>query len=232
MFSCVFSTRYATGWESEVDTLFSELAVLLHRSSIPAWQVEALADALERGVVRAEGTFSASHPHGTALGQSVATLLGQTDDEGGQTRRMAMTVIVDAFVFHAALSEAEMRVHTTPPRSVKSPIELRTQGTFRPTQLSDEWDLILEVNYWPIFHTAGEIIRIIPAQLSASILDVLWETAEELIVGGVTKSHDLTGVVFQRLIADRKFLATYYTQPSAAALLSGLAIPISDAYRW
>ena len=204
----------------------SELAVLLHRSSIPAWQVEALADALERGVVRAEGTFSASHPHGTALGQSVAALLGQTDDEGGQTRRMAMTVIVDALVFHAALSEAEMRVHTTPPRSVKSPIELRTQGTFRPTQLSDEWDLILEVNYWPIFHTAGEIIRIIPAQMSASILDVLWETAEELIVGGVTKSHDLTGVVFQRLIADRKFLATYYTQPSAAALLSGLAIPI------
>ena len=204
----------------------AELAVLLHRSSIPAWQVEALADALERGVVRAEGTFSASHPHGTALGQSVATLLGQTDDEGGQTRRMAMTVIVDALVFHAALSEAEMRVPTTPPRSVKSPIELRTQGTFRPTQLSDEWDLILEVNYWPIFHTAGEIIRIIPAQLSASILDVLWETAEELIVGGVTKSHDLTGAVFQRLIADRKFLATYYTQPSAAALLSGLAIPI------
>ena len=24
MFSCVFSTRYATGWESEVDTLFGE----------------------------------------------------------------------------------------------------------------------------------------------------------------------------------------------------------------
>ena len=35
----------------------------------------------------------------------------------------------------------------------------------------------------------------------------------------MTKSHDLTGVIFQRLIADRKFLATYYTRPAAAALL-------------
>jgi hypothetical protein len=38
------------------------------------------------------------------------------------------------------------------------------------------------------------------------------------------QSHDLTGAVFQRLIADRKFLAAYYTNPSSAALLAGLAI--------
>ena len=206
----------------------SQLAVLLHRSSIPAWRIEELADTLERGIVRAEGTFSATHPHGSALGQSVADLLRQIDDESGQTRRMAMTVVVNALVFHAALSEAEMEVPAAPPRSVKSPIELRSQGSFGPTQLSDEWDLILEVNYWPIFHTAGELVRILPTQLSASILDVLWETAEELIVGGVTRSHDLTGVIFQRLIADRKFLATYYTQPSGAALLAGLAIPLQS----
>lgn len=204
----------------------SELIVLLHRSSIPAWRVEALADALELGVVRAKGAFSTTHPHGSALGQMIADLLGQSDDEEGQTRLMAMTVVADALVFHAALSEAEMEVRTTPPRSVKSPSELRSRGTFRPTQLSDEWELILEVNYWPIFHTAGEIVRILPTQLAASILNILWETAEQLVVGGVSKSHDLTGVVFQRLIADRKFLATYYTRPSGAALLAGLAMPI------
>ncbi len=38
------------------------------------------------------------------------------------------------------------------------------------------------------------------------------------------RSHDLTGAVFQRLIADRKFLAAYYTNPASAALLVGLAI--------
>ena len=38
------------------------------------------------------------------------------------------------------------------------------------------------------------------------------------------RSHDLTGIVFQRLIADRKFLAAFYTTPASAALLVGLAI--------
>jgi len=37
-------------------------------------------------------------------------------------------------------------------------------------------------------------------------------------------SHDLTGAVFQRLIADRKFLAAFYTHPASAALLVGLTI--------
>ena len=215
----------AEGW---VSGQVSELAVLLHRSSIPAWRVEALADELERGVIRAAGAFSATHAHGSALGQSIAELLGQEDDEAGQTRRMAMTVIVNALVFHAALSEAEMEVPSTPPRSVRNPSEARSHGSFLPSQLLDEWDLILEVNYWPIFHTAGEIVRIMPSRVAATILDILWETTEELVVGGVTKSHDLTGVVFQRLIADRKFLATYYTRPSGAALLAGLAMPIQS----
>ena len=204
----------------------SDLAVLLHRSTIPAWQVETLADALERGVNRAEGVLSATHPPPSPLGASIANLLGQSDDEGGQTRRMAMTVVVDALVFHAALSEAELQLPTTPPRSVQSPLALRASGTFRPTQLSDEWNLILGVNYWPIFYTAGQIVQILPTQICANILNILWETAEDLIVGGVTRSHDLTGVIFQRLIADRKFLATYYTLPSGAALLAGLAIPL------
>jgi predicted RNA methylase len=219
--------RFPTsGWLS--GSVF-ELAILLHRSSIPAWRVESLADVLEAGVIRAEGAFSASHPHGSALGASVADMLGQSDDEAGQTRRMAMTVVVDAFVFHAALAEAEMAVHDRQSgqnRNVKSPSEFRAHGAFRPTLLLDEWERILEINYWPIFHTAGSVIRILPTQTATTILDVLWSTAEELIAGGVTKSHDLTGVVFQRLIADRKFLATYYTRPSGAALLAGLALPL------
>ena len=46
-----------------------------------------------------------------------------------------------------------------------------------------------------------------------------------MIALGVSQSHDLSGTVFQRLIADRKFLATFYTRPESAALLAHLAIP-------
>ena len=63
-----------------------------------------------------------------------------------------------------------------------------------------------------------------PTNTAADVLNRLWQTAEKLVAGGVTRSHDLTGMVFQRLIADRKFLATYYTRPAAAALLAGLAL--------
>lgn len=206
-----------------------ELALLLHRSSIPAWRVESLADLLEKGVNWAAATFSASYPFGSGLGEEMAKLLDQSDDAAGQTRRMAMTVIADALVFHAALAEAEMQVHDVHERTyrnVRGPSYFRERQAFHPTSLIDEWERILQVNYWPIFYTAREIIRLLPTQLAATLLELLWETAEQLIVGGVTRSHDLTGVVFQRLIADRKFLATYYTMPSGAALLAGLAIPL------
>ena len=208
-----------------------ELALLLHQSSIPAGKVESLADALELGVNRAAGDFSAAHPASSTVGDAVASVLGQSDDGEGQTRRMAMTVIVNALVFHEALAEAEMLVQdqtSANPRAVRSPRDSRTHERFRPTHLLDEWERILAVNYWPIFHTAGAILQALPTETAASTLGTLWETAEELVAGGVTKSHDLTGVVFQRLIADRKFLATFYTRPAAAALLAGLAMPLHD----
>ena len=49
----------------------AELSLLLHRSSMPAWRVDALADSLERGVVRASGRFTASHGQGSALGMEL-----------------------------------------------------------------------------------------------------------------------------------------------------------------
>ncbi len=64
-----------------------------------------------------------------------------------------------------------------------------------------------------------------PTATANGVLGFLWETGQKLVAGGVTRSHDLTGTVFQRLIADRNFLATYYTRPEAAALLAALALP-------
>ena len=91
---------------------------------------------------------------------------------------------------------------------------------------------ILAVNYWPIFHTSRSILRLLPTRLAANILNTLWGTAETLVAAGVTRSHDLTGTIFQRLIADRKFLATFYTRPSAATLLAGLALPRVHHRNW
>ena len=49
---------------------------------------------------------------------------------------------------------------------------------------------------------------------------------------GVSNSHDLTGRIFQRLISDREFLATYYTLPASAALLARIAVSKLEGVDW
>jgi hypothetical protein len=206
-----------------------ELALLLHRATVPAWRVDALATKLEEGISRAAADLTAAHRVGSTLGKQVAKALGQADDDAGQTRRMAMAVLINALIFQSALAEAALPIAGTarnPHRNVLDPGSLRGRDGFRPSKIVGEWKRILAVNYWPIFHTAIEILTAMPTRTAAAVLDHLWETAEELIAGGVTKSHDLTGIVFQRLIADRQFLKTYYTRPASAALLAALAFPM------
>ena len=203
-----------------------DLAMLLHRAAIPAQRVDRLAEELQRGVGYAANAFTRRQPYGGGLGAELAKVLGQTDDDGGQTRRMAMTVILNALVFHAALSDAGFQIGPEGARrTVQGVNSFRKSGTFIISGILDEWEAILEENYWPIFASAYQMLRQLSPLTGNDVLGPLWYSAEELIRDGVTRSHDLTGVVFQKLIADRRFLATYYTQPAAAALLAGLAIP-------
>ena len=201
-----------------------DLAMLIHRASAPAPRVNRLVDALERGVSAAAAAFERRHGQrtGQGIGPQVAEILGQSDDQDGQTRRMAMTVLINALLFHDALATAEFDIDGRPVTPVHQ-FNSEWSG-FDQQAIIAEWRTILDVNYWPIFATAGEILRRLPVATADVVLQLLWEAARQLIRGGVTKSHDLTGVIFQRLIADRKFLATYYTRPAAAALLAGLAL--------
>ncbi len=209
-----------------------DLAMLVHRAAAPAPRVNALADEFQTGVERAADEFTRRHAYGGSLGRELADVLGQDDDKDGQTRRMAMTVIANALIFHESLAEAEFQVADTPDgqeRSVRPVGLFRSFDAFATDDLCDEWTRILKVNYWPIFWTAKEMLRKMSAETANGVLGWLWPTARNLVLGGVTQSHDLTGIVFQKLIADRKFLATYYTRPEAAALLAGLALPADKA---
>jgi hypothetical protein len=103
-----------------------------------------------------------------------------------------------------------------------------TEGRLSRSALLAEWRKILEINYWPIFDIARQIVEMLPASAVVEILDRLATTADSVLESGLTHSHDLVGAIFQTLIADRKFLAAFYTRPASAALLAGLAIsPIS-----
>lgn len=141
---------------------------------------------------------------------------------GEQTTRMAMTIVANALTFHAVVAGA----HNVPPIS-----ELRDppDGTFQ-WALLDCWRRVLdEIDYWPIFKVASDLVAPLRAEAARRVLPALAGAAERLAHIGVTTRHDLTGRMFQNLIADRKFLATFYTLPPSAALLAEMAVGRMDA---
>jgi len=137
-------------------------------------------------------------------------------ERGEQTTRMAMAILANAFVFHNSIAAA----HGLRPIS-----ELRDElGDISPPQIQDCWHMILrEINYWPIFSIASRILGGIRPKVRKGIVELLSEAADSLARVGVTSQHDMSGRMFQRLIVDRKFLATFYTLPTSAALLAELA---------
>ncbi len=146
---------------------------------------------------------------------AIAELLKQPYSE--QTLRMAATIIVNALVFHQNMVGEH---------GVKSLDQIANGDVLTQSSVLGEWRKILNVNYWSIFNIASDLLRSInPPVMAVDALRVMMRTAKSLVALGVSQSHDLTGTVFQRLIADRKFLATFYTRPESAALLAHLAIP-------
>ncbi|MHB8085745.1 MAG: DNA methyltransferase family protein [Dehalococcoidia bacterium] len=155
--------------------------------------------------------------HPTAI-KKICEQLRQQDDE--QTWRMATTILANALVFHESLARGPGALG-----DVRTLDEIQATGSAAiKSAIIEEWYKILKVNYWPIFDIARRILELIPADNARPLIRRLILTAGELIENRLMRSHDLTGAVFQRLIADRKFLAAFYTHPASAALLVGLAI--------
>jgi hypothetical protein len=204
-----------TGW---VLGSVSDLSILVQSASVPPEVIDIAADQLVNGVSEAAGLLGEIAPPGSGAIQKIDTELRQEDSE--QTRRMAATILANAFVFQESLAGGPDEL-----AHVKSLDELRgAGGTLNKSAVLTEWRKILKVNYWPIFDIARRILEVLPAANTKALIESLANTAGKLLENQLMRSHDLTGAVFQKLIADRKFLAAYYTTPASASLLVGLAI--------
>ena len=196
----------------------SNLSILVQYASVPPEVIEKAADQLVTGVSEAAGLLKEMLEEHPGAIHKIGEELRQEDSD--QTRRMAATILANAFVFQENLAGGQDEL-----ANVNSLEQLRgsNSGLTKSAVLA-EWRKILTVNYWPIFDIARRILEVIPTAESQLLIEVLAGTADKLLQARLMRSHDLTGAVFQRLIADRKFLAAYYTTPGAAALLVGLAI--------
>ncbi len=201
----------------------TDLADLIRLVSAPRKEVEQAAETLESGIERAAAVLDRMSELRPRLAADLAQLLGMSDVP--QTRRMAGAILANALVFHERI--AGMHDAVKPLRLLGGPADPGLQNA-----VLGAWEDILKINYYPIFAIAKDLLMTIPSAEAAQVLDLLRPTAQEVESAGVDQAHDLTGRIFQRLIADRKYLATFYTRPESAALLARLAVARLEGVDW
>lgn len=220
---CVFSgtpdnhSRWPrTGWfTGNVD----ELATCIELVALSENRIAEGMTVLETRVDQAYNIFEYDSRIYSDMQHKIASRLHQKADK--QTIRMAMAIIANALIFHASIAG-----HYGIMELNELYLERHNVSKHR---VFKTWLYILEdVNYWPIFQIAVEVLSPIRHPIAGRILDRLATAATELSQLGATSQQDLCGRMFQRLIADRKFLATFYTLPSSAALLAELAVARID----
>ncbi len=206
----------ATGWvEGSVD----DLANCIENVSLSDRLLAKGTQILEQSIGEAAGKLR--EMAGTHALENMAQSLHQEDGE--QTSRMAMAIVANALVFHTAIVEAH---------GIATIDQLRIPGrkAVSKSRLLECWQHILDdINYYPIFRIASDLLLPVPDGTANAVLSRLAQAASDLAGLGATTLHDLSGRMFQRLIADRKFLATFYTLPTSAALLGELAVSRLDA---
>ena len=210
----------ASGWlEGSVE----DLADLVRLVSLPQRAVDAAATALQEGI-----DLTAKHLDGidktrTGITMAIAERLGMENVQ--QTWRMACAIIANALVFH----ERIVGMYT----GIKPLSLVCGEGVADPKgETLAAWNVILSINYWPIFAIAKDILEQLPSADAAEVLRQLRTTAQTVDATGVDNAHDLTGRIFQKLISDRKYLATFYTLPASAALLARLAVAKMEGVDW
>ena len=109
------------------------------------------------------------------------------------------------------------------PEKFRDRVIPRPEPSGHPRKIREQWEAILEINWWPIFHVACESLRVAPPYEASHALRQLIAVAEDIAVKGVIRRHDVAGRIFHRLLGTRKFLATNYTTIPAAVLLASLA---------
>lgn len=205
-----------SGWLSGT---VADLALFLDQAGVSADALGKSIDVLEAGVADVIALLRDAASQSEDWKQRIAEALKQDYDESklDQMLGIAATIMINAMVFQEGLAGNQ---------SVKNLAQMRTEGELNQAGVLAEWQRILQINYWSIFHLACELLAgVNPPRDADKALDVIASTASKLVALGVAQSHDLAGTVFQRFIGDRKYLASYYTRPESAALLAHLAVP-------
>ena len=178
----------------------------------PAGDLDDAVDVLDKGV-RFAGARLYQSP-GTV--ERVSKIFGVEPGAGDETANMAALVVTNAMVFQDRLASSE---------SYYQPVSAAIRnGRFSKISLLQAWDSILNVDYYPIFSMARDVVSVFTEDEGPAVLEECAQTASELLGMGSVGRHDVAGRIFNKLVSDRKLLAAYYTSIPASILLAGLAL--------
>ena len=197
-----------------------DLAACIEHASLSEKRIAEGARILEQGVSQAAARLRelVAWRKTNTLDRMAATL---HQEKSEQTTRMAMAIVANALMFQSNIAGA----HGIPDLDdLHDDRGFHGEKGLSKKKLLHCWHFVLhKINYWPIFKIASDLLRPIPVYMVGDVLDRLESVALRLAQSGVAGTHDLLGQMFQRLIVDRKFLATFYTLPASATLLAELA---------
>ena len=205
----------AIGW---IAASVGDLANVVASAKVSPIAIRDGAKILEDGARSVAAIIAAVADSNPGLRSAITDTLKQ--QAGPQTYAMTATIIINAFVFQDTLAGASDALIEVPTMAKMGAVPMKPSRG----EVIAAWDKILEINYWPIFGVAKALVEDMPATLWGSVRDVCLQTADNLLSRNLGKNPDLVGTIFQRLIADRKFLATFYTAPASASLMARLLI--------
>ena len=135
-----------------------------------------------------------------------------------QTDRMVTAICLYAFIFQQLISQHYSQA--------ASPTEMESEGRTSSEDVLAEWNSILEINPYPIFDIA---IQCVDAMMSdrteaSKFCGKLIAASNSITNSDPFAAQYIAGEIFGTLIADKKMLASFYTKPVAAALLSELVV--------
>ncbi len=140
-----------------------------------------------------------------------------TESELTAVSRISALILVNAMIFQEVLSSKDRRVRSLQRFRGHSDIQ---------SAFAEHWGYILdEINYYPIFHIAREILTCLSSDADAArALQSLLDTAMKIVNWRAALRHDLAGRIYHRLLREAKYLGAYYTAIPSAALLLKLAL--------
>jgi hypothetical protein len=138
--------------------------------------------------------------------------------------RTAARAIAGLAVCTAALLQADLsRIDPLVPAPPTGKSGERRRALIR------SWRTVLEHDYASVFQVAVEILDVLADDSSLEVaLSRVDAVASDIARLRVLGRHDLIGRVYHTLLADQKFLATYFTSVPAATLLCQLALTTED----